>query len=305
MRGPHVRLPDTAPADGTRESVGLRYGPLRVRFTGAHGARVRVVYPHTLFRDETASADCEVRCQFGQPRRFDSPAVFRAKTVWELRRDVAGREQVYFERRERDGRVLPLMSLTIDADFKHAELTRRAADGEADILVGYPIDEYLVARLLGQRGGVILHASSVMLDGRALVFLGHSGAGKSTMAEIASGCGAEVLSDDRTIVTIEHGVATAWGSPWHGSCSKSSPTCAPIAALLLLVQAPRTEVRRIDASRAFSEMFVRVYQPTIDAGEVERVVDVLHFVASAVPSGELEFLPNETAFHVACRLARG
>jgi hypothetical protein len=52
-------------------------------------------------------------------------------------------------------------------------------------------------------------------------------------------------------------------------------------------------------------MFVRVYQPTVDAGEVERVVDVLDYVASAVPSGELEFLPTEGAFHEACRLARG
>jgi hypothetical protein len=197
------------------------------------------------------------------------------------------------------------MALAIDSAFTRGSLTRRRVDGEQDILVGYPIDEYLVARLLGRRGGVILHASSVVVEDAALVFLGHSGAGKSTMAEIASACGAEVLSDDRTIVTIERGVATAWGSPWHGSCSKSSPTCAPIAAVFLLVQAPRTEVRRIEASRAFSEMFVRVYQPTVDAGEVERVVDVLHFVAAAVPTGELEFLPNETAFHVACRLARG
>ena len=291
--------------EATGVSLALRYGPLRVRFTGDQDTQVRVVYPHTLFRDENGPAACDVRCRFGRPRRFDSPAVYRAKTVWELRRDSEGREQVYFERRERDGSLLPLMSLTIERDFKSADLTRRAADGEGDILVGYPIDEYLVARLLGRHGGVILHASSVAIEGRAFVFLGHSGAGKSTMAEIASRCGAEVLSDDRTIVTIEHGVATAWGSPWHGSCSKSSPTCAPIAAVLLLVQAPRTEVRRIDASRAFSEMFVRVYQPTVDAGEVERVVDVLHFLASAVPSGELEFLPNETAFHVACRLARG
>ena len=289
----------------TDRSIVLRYGPIRVRFVGADGARVRVVHPHTLFRDFAASADCEVRCGFGMPRAFDSTPVFRAKSVWELRRDETGREQVYFERRDTSGRVLPLMSLTIDPAFDRAGLIRRGEEGQEDILVGYPIDEYLVARILGRRSGVILHASSVVVDGRSFLFLGHSGAGKSTMAEIASSCGAEVLSDDRTIVTIEHGVATAWGSPWHGSCSKSSPTCAPVAAILLLVQAPRNEVRRIDASRAFSEMFVRVYQPTVDAGEVERVVDVLHYVASAVPSGELEFLPTEAAFHEACRLARG
>lgn len=64
-------------------------------------------------------------------------------------------------------------------------------------------------------------------------------------------------------------------------------------------------VRQIDASRTFSEMFVRIYQPTVDSSEVERVVDVLRFVAETVSGGVLEFLPEETAFHMACRLARG
>jgi hypothetical protein len=292
-------------AEAAHQSIALRYGPVCLRFAGEGGALVRVVYPHTLFRHDAGSPECEVRCRFGNPRPFDSAPVFRAKTVWQLRRDLVGREQVYFERREPDGRVLPLMSLTIDTAIERADLTRRRGEGEHDILVGYPIDEYLVARILGRRGGVILHASSVVVDGYSILFLGHSGAGKSTIAELASSCGAEVLSDDRTIVTIERGVATAWGSPWHGSCSKSSPACAPIAAVLLLVKAPRNKLRPIDASRGFSEMFVRVYQPTVDVGEMERVVDVLRFVAASVQSGELEFLPNETAFGVACGLIRG
>lgn len=304
MSAPELTALMHAP-DVVNDDAILRYGPVRLRFVGTQGASLRVVYPHTLFLEHAEAADCTIRCRFGEPARFRSAPLFAAKTVWELRQDDEGQQQVFFERREQDGQLRPLMSLTVAPSFERAELVRRQVDGESSILVGYPVDEYLVARSLARKGGVILHASSVATDAGALLFLGHSGAGKSTMAELASACAAEVLSDDRTIVTVEHGVATAWGSPWHGSCSKSSPVGAPIAAIFLLVQASRNEFHRIDTSRAFSEMFVRVYQPTIDVGEVERVVDVLHGIATCVLSGELNFLPNEAAFHLAHRAARG
>lgn len=291
--------------DVVNDDAVLRYGPVRLRFVGMEGAHLRVVYPHTLFLEHDEVPDCTIQCRFGEPARFRSAPLFAAKTVWELRHDDEGRQQVYFERREPDGKLRPLMSLTVAPSFDRAELVRRQVDGESSILVGYPVDEYLVARSLARKGGAILHASSVATDAGALLFLGHSGAGKSTMAQLASACGAEVMSDDRTIVTVEHGVATAWGSPWHGSCSKSSPVGAPIAAIFLLVQASRNEFHRLNTSRVFSEMFVRVYQPTIDVSEVERVVDVLHVVAECVPSGELKFLPSEAAFHLAHRAARG
>lgn len=57
--------------------------------------------------------------------------------------------------------------------------------------------------VLHQRGYVVLHASAVNVDGRAVAFIGDSGQGKSTMA---AGCHAEghtVLADDVTPIDPE------------------------------------------------------------------------------------------------------
>jgi hypothetical protein len=50
--------------------------------------------------------------------------------------------------------------------------------------------------LLLQRGGMVLHGSAVALDGRAYVFCGRSGIGKSTLAAALCRAGCRFLNDD-------------------------------------------------------------------------------------------------------------
>jgi hypothetical protein len=54
----------------------------------------------------------------------------------------------------------------------------------------------LVAYRLLELGGVVLHSAGVIRDGVAYLFLGRSGAGKTTVARLSLAQGAEVLSDD-------------------------------------------------------------------------------------------------------------
>lgn len=51
-------------------------------------------------------------------------------------------------------------------------------------------------------GELRLHASAVVLDGRALLILGPSGCGKSTLALDLIALGAELVADDQTLVRL-------------------------------------------------------------------------------------------------------
>lgn len=57
--------------------------------------------------------------------------------------------------------------------------------------------------ILHQRSLLPLHANSIEIGGRAVAFLGHSGAGKSTMAAWFHDRGFEVLADDVCVVTLD------------------------------------------------------------------------------------------------------
>ena len=75
---------------------------------------------------------------------------------------------------------------------------------------------YLLGPLLGfalrMRGVLALHASAVLIDGRAVALIGPSGAGKSTMAAAFAAEGIPVLSDDVVAVRMIDGVAMAYPS---------------------------------------------------------------------------------------------
>lgn len=57
--------------------------------------------------------------------------------------------------------------------------------------------------ILHQRHLLPLHANSIEIGGRAIAFMGHSGAGKSTMAAWFHDRGFNVLADDVCVVTFE------------------------------------------------------------------------------------------------------
>jgi hypothetical protein len=57
--------------------------------------------------------------------------------------------------------------------------------------------------LLHQRGLLPLHANAIEIDGRAVAFSGHSGAGKSTIAAWFHDCGHRILADDVCVIGFD------------------------------------------------------------------------------------------------------
>lgn len=165
----------------------------------------------------------------------------------------------------------------------------------------YPFSEFLAVRLLASRGAVLLHASAAVHSGGAYLFFGHSGAGKSTIASIAAADGAQILSDDRTILARDGASVRAWGTPWHGTGRQSSPKTALVRRVHLLKQAPHDRLVPMDAGRASKELFVRLIQPRVRMDEVLANLDALDALVPLIPFYELHFRPTAAAFRLAVR----
>jgi hypothetical protein len=161
-----------------------------------------------------------------------------------------------------------------------------------------------MCRLLARDGGFVVHAAAVEHEGMGLLFVGHSGAGKSTMSEIAEGVGARILSDDRAIVTIQNDQPIVWGSPWHGSQRKGGAGSAPLCGVFLLAQHSEDSIVPLTAARALGEMFVRLIHPTVDADETANVLTALGMLVARLPVHELHFRPTAHAFHLAVECGR-
>ncbi len=81
----------------------------------------------------------------------------------------------------------------------------------------------LLAELL-RPGTALLHACAISLDGRAYVFLGGPGAGKSTLAALTAASGrAQLLDDEIVPVRPVRGGLRVEGSPFWGGRRDSLP----------------------------------------------------------------------------------
>jgi hypothetical protein len=190
--------------------------------------------------------------------------------------------------------------LRLDPSFRTGRLTETPISAAGAVRAdGYPLLEYVVARLLARHDGALIHASTAIVHGSAYVFVGHSRAGKSTMAAIAEAAGAQIPTDDRTILTIRDGKAMAWGTPWHGSLVRKTPDGAPIKQIYLLQKAEIDHREPLSQARAVKELFVRLIQPRLHGSEVQQTLEVLERIAHEVPVSNLYFRPTPAAFELA------
>lgn len=69
-------------------------------------------------------------------------------------------------------------------------------------LIRLYVEGMMMAALLHQRGFYVLHASAVEIDGRAIAFVGHVGAGKSTMVLAQEILGYRMVTDDNAAIDM-------------------------------------------------------------------------------------------------------
>ena len=166
------------------------------------------------------------------------------------------------------------------------------------------LDELLYMHLLAQGRGVELHACGIVdEDGRGHLFVGHSGAGKSTMARQWRGrAGVRVLSDDRIIVRRRSGRMVMYGTPWHGEAGLCAADSAPIVRIYFpcrgIAGRSSPSMRRESRSRCAAELFARSFVPFYRADALaftlefldeltERVDKVSGYRAPANPASPL------------------
>src|SRR3954447_3883874 len=188
----------------------------------------------------------------------------------------------------------PYRVATFNRDFTRGTI-RTAVTKTADPF-DYPLDELLIANLLGRGRGVELHGCGVIDHaGRGLLFVGQSGAGKTTTARMWGDDAREIISDDRIVIREEEGVLWMYGTPWHGEAELASPTRAPLTAVYLLAQATSNELRELPAAVAVARLFGCTFPPFHDAAAIEFTMSMLERIVARVPVREFRFTLDRAA----------
>jgi hypothetical protein len=145
------------------------------------------------------------------------------------------------------------------------------------------------AHLTLGRGGLLLHGAGLVRDGRAFVFFGPSGAGKTTVTALSPGC--RVLSDDLVLIARSGPGFAASSVPFRGLATPpaTSEALHPLAGLYRLVQAREDRLEELSRPRAVGEVVASLPFVSETAEAAPRILEVVSEVAAAVPVRRLHF----------------
>ena len=194
----------------------------------------------------------------------------------------------------------PYKATWFDPTFSrgHVVLNRSAFPPGSPIYpLEYPLDELAMMHRLGLGAGLEVHALGLVdEDGSGYLFLGHSGAGKSTTANLwKQQRGVRLLSDDRIILRQQDEEILMYGTPWHGDAGVASPDCAPLSAIFLLEQAPEDELLPLPQSKAAAELFARAFVPHYLKSAIQYSLGFADQVTRTIPNSIFRFAPTLNA----------
>lgn len=147
-----------------------------------------------------------------------------------------------------------------------------------------------------QRHMIQFHSSLIEHEGRGLMFLGPSGIGKTTQAELWNKYrDALIINGDIVFVQETEDSFLGWGTPWHGSSPYCENTSVPVEALVVLKQAPENSIRELTGFEKVSAVSGSVFYPQWLENGMELCLETLDHLLSALPVYELSCRPDEEA----------
>jgi len=146
--------------------------------------------------------------------------------------------------------------------------------------------------LVGQRG-FLLHAASAIRGGRAYVFTGLSGAGKTTISRLAPPH-VTLLSDEVSYLRPLEGAFRAFGTPFSGELRQAGKNCAaPVAAIYLLDKGPQNCVSPVTPAEALHALMRNILFFADSAKLAGSVFQIACDFVMQVPVKRLTFVPDE------------
>lgn len=186
--------------------------------------------------------------------------------------------------------------VTADREFRHIRAAIRWEARYTEQMLSSLL-RIVFSQAVLREEGIGIHASAVAHKGKAYLFLGKSGTGKSTHARLwlQHIPDTELMNDDNPAIRIKEGTAYAYGTPWSGKTPCYRNVCYPIGGIARLRQAPHNRFRQLDDVEAFMALLPGCMVIKKDAILYDALCNKLTWLTEHVTIGMMECLPEGEA----------
>ena len=179
---------------------------------------------------------------------------------------------------------------------------RMIAPGAPDILsykTVFPafLDRFIFSEIFNYRGdGCFVHSASLIDEGRGLLLVGESGAGKSTSSRIwreSGGPGVIGLSDEFSLLLRQpDGAFWVYGTPWPSQAGIANHAGARLDRIYCLQHASDNQATSLDSEAALIYLLRQGQLSVWNSLGLSASLDLLIALSQTVPIYELGFRPD-------------
>lgn len=162
-------------------------------------------------------------------------------------------------------------------------------------------------RALLRFDGMMLHASALSYGGKAYLFSGPSGVGKSTHTRLwqdVFGEDVEIINDDKPALRRLDGRWYAYGTPWSGKHHINKNRRLPLCGICFLKQADENRIRRVSSLEAIQLIVPQTVRKRLTAEEMARLLSHVDVLIREIPIFELENCPEPAAARLSLETMR-
>lgn len=145
-----------------------------------------------------------------------------------------------------------------------------------------------IADALLRRNVLMVHGSTVALEGAAYMFTASCGTGKSTHTRLwreVFGERAAMVNDDKPFLELTEDGVIAHGSPWTGKHGLGTNISVPLKGICILHRGPENVIRPLQPEDAMAMLLHQTHVPEADSTLAEGLVARL---AESVSLWEME-----------------
>lgn len=313
-------------SDG-RSRLALSIGDITLGLSAASANDLGISPEMEAFRMpiNPGGAQCDIEIEVERVPQLEpctGRKVFDSGGIWTAHEDRAG---FIFDFTTPVFGANPYKRLCVDRSFSRASLLVNSECYPHGVVcpLEYPADELLITHRLAGENSVEFHGCGfVDAECGGQLFIGHSGAGKSTTTRLWKSLrDVRILSDDRIIVRQRGASAVSthapdchnhadlggppetagrretwmYGTPWHGDAAFALPERARLQRIFIIEHGPQNRILPLTKGRAVAEMFSRCFVPFYSSEHLEATLACLNEIADALPCYRYEFVPAPSA----------
>ena len=157
------------------------------------------------------------------------------------------------------------------------------------------IQEKIASQLL-ERDTLLLHGSTVAVDGQAYLFTAPCGTGKSTHTRLwreLFGDRAVMVNDDKAFLQLRPDGVWAYGSPWTGKHGIGTNISVPLRGICFLRQGIENQIQNAEPLKCLPELIHQCFLPE------ERYLPLVSRLAQSVSLWEMTCTKDPQAAAIA------